>query len=294
MKNIAAGAQEHRATTEGMNPNRTRELLEKASVLAGFDLFGVTAAELLVPEREHHLNWLRDARAGSMGWMTEDRAMQASDPGTFLSEARSVVCVALSYAGRPAGATSMGHGRISRYANGADYHEVLSQKLTRIVRAVEEIGGRARMFADTAPTMDKALAVRAGLGWQGKNTMVLHPGLGSFTFLGGLVTDLVVSSDLALVDGCGTCRACAAACPTGALRGDYTIDARLCISYLTIEHRGPIARSLRPLMGDWVFGCDVCQDVCPPVTQRQDREFPQERGNRVAFVRGILDNDAQS
>jgi epoxyqueuosine reductase len=135
--------------------------------------------------------------------------------------------------------------------------------------------------------MDKALATRAGVGWQGRNTNVLSHELGSFSFLGGVITDLELAIDAPSAGSCGSCRACVVACPTGALKGDYTIDARLCISYLTIEHRGAIPRGLRPLIGDWVFGCDICQDVCPPVMQLQDRDFPTEKTKRVSYIRGL-------
>jgi epoxyqueuosine reductase len=223
-----------------------------------------------------------------MRWLTPEWAEKASEPAKLLPNAHSVVCVALSYSGRPAGATPEGCGRIARYAVGWDYHALMRDRLDLLARGIESAGGAVRPFVDTAPTMDKALAVRAGLGWQGRNTNVLSRKLGSFIFLGGVITDLVLEPDVPAVDGCGACRACVVACPTGALKGDYTIDARLCISYLTIEHRGPIPRELRPLIGDWVFGCDICQDVCPPVAHIQDRDFPAMKQQRIEFTRSSM------
>lgn len=227
-----------------------------------------------------------------MKWLTPQWANRASDPGSLLPHARSVVCVALSYSGRSAMPTPVGSGRLARYAAGEDYHALMRRLLAKLCREMTVRAGRVRPFVDTAPTMDKALAARAGIGWQGKNTNILSHGLGSLTFLGGIVTDLDLAPDEPARDGCGACRACVVGCPTGALRGDYTIDARLCISYLTIEHRGPIPRELRPLVGDWVFGCDICQDVCPPVTARQDAAHPDLRARRIAHVRMLMRDGA--
>ncbi len=255
---------------------------------AGFDAVGICTAEVLQPERDRYLAWIERGRHADMRWITHEWAIRATDPKTLMPGARSVVCVALSYAGPPAGENRSGGGRIARYANGPDYHQVMGAKLQTVATDVAALGGHSRSFVDTAATMDKALATRAGLGWQGKNTNLLNRSLGSFLFLGGLVTDLALEPTAVPVDGCGSCRACVAACPTGALHGDYTIDAGLCISYLTIEHRGPIPRSLRPLIGDWVFGCDICQDVCPVVTQHQDSAYPDAREKRILRVRQLM------
>lgn len=259
-----------------------------AALACGFDAVGVCRAEVMHPERERYLQWLGEHRNGDMAWLTEDWAERASEPDSLLSRARSVVCVALSYAGRPAEVAGPNRGRIARYANGRDYHMMMREQLRALAEELARMGGATRPFVDTAPTMDKALAVRAGLGWQGRNTNVLSRELGSFTILGGLITDLDLEPTTRHDGGCGSCRLCVTACPTGALQGDYTIDARLCISYLTIEHRGPIPRELRPLIGDWVFGCDICQDVCPPVTDIQDREFPEARPERIDMIRSLL------
>lgn len=262
--------------------------VRQAAYECGFDAVGICASEVLQPERDRYLSWLSDGRQGTMGWMKPDWAIKASDPNEYLCGARSVVCVALSYAGRPAVSTPAGSGRIARYAAGRDYHRVIGERLARLAEQIASLGGGSHSFVDSAPTMDKALASRAGLGWQGKNTNILSRQLGSFTYLGGLVTDLALQPDIPAHDGCGSCRACVVACPTGALKGDYTIDARTCISYLTIEHRGPIPQELRSLIGDWVFGCDICQDVCPPVTALQDSYFPQLRGERQAYTKPLF------
>lgn len=265
-----------------------KDRLRRLALASGFDAIGFCRSEVLQPERERYLKWLGQGRQGDMRWITGDWVETATDPGGVLPGARSVLCVALSYSGRPARRTPSGTGRIARYAMGTDYHSVLRDRLEVLCKEIGALGASARPFVDTAPTMDKALAVRAGIGWQGRNTNVLSRALGSFTFLGGVITDLQIEPDVPAHDGCGSCRLCVVACPTGALKGDYTIDARLCISYLTIEHRGPIPRHLRSQIGDWVFGCDICQDVCPPVTAIQDRQFPREHPAAIAYRRSAV------
>ncbi|MEP0843814.1 MAG: tRNA epoxyqueuosine(34) reductase QueG [Phycisphaerae bacterium] len=157
-------------------------------------------------------------------------------------------------------------GRVAQYAWGRDYHRVIRKKLHRLVDALRRAVAEpfeARVCVDTAPLVEREIAAAAGVGWIGKNTLVLHPELGSFFFLGAIVTTLELAPSMPMADHCGSCTRCLAACPTGALTAAYQMDARRCISYLTIEHRGPIDEELQPLMGDWLYGCDVCQDVCP-------------------------------
>jgi len=201
-------------------------------------------------------------------------AAAASDPRTLLEGARSVVCVAVAYA-TPGAAERRGHGRVSNYAWSEDYHRRMRAMLGELARAIEAIGGTAAIACDTAPVAERAFAERAGLGWIGKHTNLIAPGLGSYVFLGEVVTSLELAPDPPLRTTCGSCARCVDACPTGALRGDYTIDANHCISDLT-QRVGPIPRALRPLIGTWLWGCDLCQDVCPP-TQRAPR-------NARAFV----------
>jgi len=271
-------------TRHGTVPALTNRVKQQA-LACGFDAVGITPATVLEPERERYLRWIEEGRQGQMRWIDSTWAERSADPRTLLPEARSVICVALSYHSRPLGQRPAGYGRMARYAWTRDYHQVVGEKLARLCSTLADLGGRSRPFVDTAPAMDKALATRAGIGWQSKNTNVLSRRWGSFTYLGGVVTDLELLPDRPAQDGCGRCTACVRACPTGALKGDYTIDARLCISYLTIEHRGPIPRELRPLMGAWVVGCDICQDVCPVVTDLQDRDFPVARELRVQATR---------
>jgi epoxyqueuosine reductase len=195
-------------------------------------------------------------------------AARATTPEELLPGARSVICVALSYATpRPAGRPPLS-GRVSNYAWAHDYHGVLRTLLARIASALDDVAGApvTRVACDTAPLAERAFAERSGLGWAGKHTNLIAPQLGSYVFLGEVVTTLALEPDEPLAKTCGNCTRCVDVCPTGALLGDYTIDATRCISDLT-QRSGPIPLEMRVLIGDWVWGCDLCQDVCPP-TQR--------------------------
>lgn len=241
--------------------SRVRELGRDA----GFDLVRIARAQAMHLERARYLEWVEQGRQGEMRWITRDWVEKSADPRTVLPDARSVVSVAMAYPiqRRPNDAT--GRGRIARYAWGRDYHNDVGERLQRLTSSLRlAFGSEQRWYVDTGRQMDKALAVRSGLGWYGRNTNVLTERFGSFVVLGEVITTLDLRADRAIDRDCGRCRLCVAACPTGALQGDYTIDARTCISYLTIEHRGPIPIELRDAIGAWVFGCDICQDVCPP------------------------------
>lgn len=232
---------------------------------AGFDLVRIARAEVIVPERRRYLEWVAAGRHADMAWIDERHALQTTDPEAALPGARSVICGAIGYRQSPEVHTSVGAGRVARYAWGRDYHAVLGERLEQFAGLLRrEFGGEYRWFVDTGPLADKAFAVRAGLGWYGKNTNVLTPALGSWVLLGEIVTTVEIEPDRPLSMDCGRCRACVVACPTGALGPSYSIDSRKCISYLTIEHRGPVPVEYREAIGDWVFGCDICQDVCPP------------------------------
>jgi epoxyqueuosine reductase len=251
---------------------------------AGFDLCRIASATPLHQERVRYLQWLADGRQGTMQWMTPERAERSADPTSILPCAESVVCVGMSYW---AGHREPGNGQVgqvARYAWGADYHAVIGERLERLAASLRnEFGGESRWYVDTGPMMDKALAARSGLGWYGKNTNILTEDFGSFVLLGEIITTVDLPADEPMRKDCGSCRLCVVACPTGALGPEYTIDANKCISYLTIEHRGPIPVELRPAIGSWVFGCDICQDVCPPTME----PHLQSPGERRAWAREV-------
>ncbi len=206
-----------------------------------------------------------------------------ADPSLILENAKSVVVVGLSYhQAHPAQRidNTAAHGRVAMYAWGDDYHDVIRAKLrTMVERLKPEFAEpfEARICVDTAPILERELASAAGIGWIGKNTLVLHQEIGSYFFLGAIVTTLDIAPDEPVPDHCGTCTACLDACPTKAFPKPYEMDASRCISYLTIEHRGDISRPFQEMMGDWIFGCDVCQEVCP-----YNRDAPETREPRFA------------
>jgi epoxyqueuosine reductase len=250
----------------------------------GFDRVAFGPAE--PPEHGRQFErWLDAGYAGTMDYLARSRP-ERLDPRRLLPGARSVVAVAMVYGaapggGRPAavedrspeapttgptGTPPARGARVVRYAQGRDYHDVMRPRLRALARFIDETAGagtRSRVAVDTSALLDRDLAARAGLGWTGKNTNLIAPDLGSYFFIGLVLTTAVLAPDAPHPDRCGTCRACLDACPTGAFVGPYVLDARRCISYLTIEHRGPIPPPDREAIGSWLFGCDVCQEVCP-------------------------------
>ncbi|HVO36152.1 MAG TPA: tRNA epoxyqueuosine(34) reductase QueG [Gemmatimonadales bacterium] len=208
--------------------------------------------------------WLDRGLHGEMRYM-ERQAPVRREPTRAWPQARSAIVVLDNYY-QPHAEPAPGRGRVARYALGDDYHSVMSAKLEQLAARLVAVagGGQFRAYVDAGPLPERELARRAGLGWIGKNTMLIRPAVGSFTFIGVLLTDLELAPDEPFeADRCGTCRRCLDACPTGAFLEPRVLDATRCISYLTIEARGAIPEPLKPLVGDWLFGCDVCQDVCP-------------------------------
>jgi len=210
--------------------------------------------------------WVGAGRHGDMAWM-DDRIAWRADPSALWPEARSVIMLAENYAPPGDPLAVLAHpdrGGISVYSRGRDYHDVVKKRLKRLGRwLIDRAGGEIKVFVDTAPVMEKPLAAAAGLGWQGKHTNLVSRRLGSWFFLGAIFTTLELAPDEAHTDHCGECRRCLDICPTAAFTAPYKIDARRCISYLTIELKGPIPRGLRPAIGNRIYGCDDCLAVCP-------------------------------
>jgi epoxyqueuosine reductase len=239
--------------------------IKTAARQLGFDLVGLTSAAPLAHGGRLRA-WVAQGFAGEMGYMSRDVDRRV-DPSRVLPEARSVIVVGKNYYTAPATAEgTRGRGWISRYAWGLDYHDVLAHQLKALVtdiRAVEGADVQARWYVDTGPILERELAWRAGLGWPGNNTNLINRSTGSWLLLGAILLDRELVYDAPATAHCGTCTRCLIACPTGALVAPGVLDARRCISYLTIELRGPIPRELRALMGTHIFGCDICQAVCP-------------------------------
>jgi epoxyqueuosine reductase len=236
-----------------------RDALTRQARGLGFARLGVAAIGPLEAEAEALRRWIADGHHGSMGWMA-DTAELRLDPEGLLEGARRVVVVAASYA-HPG--ELPGPGTVARYARGRDYHNVLGKALRKLARTVRSAGYAARGGVDALPVLERAWAQRAGLGFIGKNCCLIVPGLGSHVLLGWLLTDASLPTDAPMAERCGSCRRCLEACPTDAFVEARRLDARRCIAYLTIEHRGPIDEGLMEGIGDRLFGCDVCQDVCP-------------------------------
>lgn len=256
------------ASTAGIDYRQLAANIKQWAYELGFQQLGITGCDLSQDE-VWLLNWLDHGRQGEMGYMAR-HGRKRSRPQELLPGTLRVLSARMEYLpsfNNPPqdvlNTPDMGY--ISRYALGRDYHKVLRQRLSALARRIEEHVGQfgSRVFVDSAPVLEKALARNAGLGWIGKHTNLIHKDSGSWFFLGELYTDLPLPTDPPARAHCGTCTACIAACPTGAIVGPYELDARRCISYLTIELRGSIPPELRPLIGNRIYGCDDCQLVCP-------------------------------
>ncbi|MBN1978589.1 MAG: tRNA epoxyqueuosine(34) reductase QueG [Anaerolineae bacterium] len=268
------------------------EQIRSEALKLGFDLAGIAPISP-VPHVDAYRDWIAHGYHGEMGYMARpDRVERRENPGVILPGAKAVVCVGLNYYPGPLPGDLAGdasRGLIANYAWGIDYHDLMQphlEELAAFIRAQTGSNATTCAYVDTGPILERAYAAAAGLGFIGKNTCLIHPKMGSWLFLGQVLTDaeLAPMAEASRVD-CGTCRRCLDACPTGALIAPYTLDARRCISYLTIELKGAIPRELRPLMGNHIYGCDTCQQVCPWqrfASPTRERSFHAEELNRAA------------
>ena len=257
----------------------------------GFDLARITDAAVFAADRELALARIADGLMDGLPWYTAGRVKRGAHPQELLPGAQSIISLGLNYYpadrednpaegdtdadSRPGGPGLT--GQIARYARGRDYHRVMKARMRDFAAGLAarlDMPIAARWYVDDGPMLDRAAAARAGLGWFGKNSNILTRELGSWVFLGQVITDLKIAPDAPLVKTCGSCVRCIDACPTGAIVAPYVIDNARCISHLTIENRGAIPRELRPLLGDWIFGCDLCQEVCPVNRKAQPAQEP--------------------
>ena len=245
-----------------MNRAEASKLVKRLAREQGFDACGISAAGFLEEEATGLENWLNAGFHGTMSWM-ERHFDERLDPRKLVPGAKSVISVVLNYfpnEGQRADAP-----KISKYAYGRDYHKVIRGKLKRMLLCIQdeigEVSGRG--FVDSAPVMDRAWARKSGLGWVGKHSLLLSKGSGSYFFIGALIVDIELEPDGPTTDHCGSCTACIDACPTSAIVAPTVVDSNKCISYLTIEYKGALPSEYQEKMEDWVYGCDICQDVCP-------------------------------
>lgn len=247
-------------------PEGLKAALVARALEEGFSKVGICAPDAVPDAAGRLAAWLAEGRHGQMSWMA-DRVEWRGSAAALWPEARSVVMLAEVYTPETDPLRVLeqpDRGAISVYAQGKDYHDLVKKRLKRVGRwLIDHGGGEIKVFVDTAPVMEKPLAQAAGLGWQGKHTNVLSRDLGNWFFLGAIFTTVELPADAAEVSHCGTCTACLDICPTAAFPAPYQLDARRCISYLTIEHKGPVDPELRGLMGNRIYGCDDCLAVCP-------------------------------
>lgn len=252
-----------------MTPAELAQALKDQARQQGFTLAGITSPAP-PPHFETYRDWVSAGKHADMAYLADERALERrADPRQILPECRSILVVGMPYHPPPVSSLNdpAPRGRVAAYAVGTDYHLIIPGRLQKLLAFLEQLTGHpipSRIYTDTGPILERDLAQRAGLGWIGKNTCLISPQNGSYFLLGELLLGIDLPHDEPFTsDHCGTCTRCMTACPTQCILPNRTIDARRCISYLTIENKGDIPEDLRPLMGEWVFGCDVCQMVCP-------------------------------
>lgn len=261
---------------------RLTAAVKRLALECGLHISGIASADAFPGLADLLVERVRAGHLAGLDWFTEERARFSADPRHLQPLARSIIAVALTYWPGPSEKPDDGvpRGRISRYAWGRDYHKVLKRRLKALHEAIECEAGHpveVRSLADTARIVDRAVAARAGVGWYGKHAGIIVPGYGSWVMLGELLVDLDLEPDEPLNHNCGKCTICLDRCPTGAIVSPYTIHASSCVSYLTIELRTSIPIELRAKMGDWVYGCDVCQEVCPYTKAAKAAQDPEMR-----------------
>ncbi len=248
------------------SPEALQDRIRHLAQDAGFDSVGFSGADLPGSYGARLMQFLSLGRHGDMGWL-ETRAEQRAQPRTLWPDANSAIMLGMNYGPDSDPLNALQHkanGVISVYAQNRDYHDLVKKRLKRVARQiVEDTSAEVKVFVDTAPVMEKPLAARAGLGWQGKHTNLVSREFGSWLFLGAIFTTLELDADKPETDHCGSCSACLSICPTEAFPAPYQLDAKKCISYLTIEHQGPIPHAYRKAMGNRIYGCDDCLAVCP-------------------------------
>jgi len=272
-----------------MPSSLTQKIIDQARAL-GFDAVGIAAADCLEQDDHALSQWLAQGWHAGMAYMTRE-PHRRSRPQSVLPGARSVVVLAMNYAqdmppdpGRGTARRAPAMGRVSRYAWGRDYHDVIEDRLTQLEAFIHESAGPGtdcRSYVDHGPVLEKAFARQAGIGFVGKNTLLITEEFGSWVFLSVILTTLELDPGAARSSECGSCRACLDACPTGALVAPYHLDANRCISYLTIENKAGIPEELKPKLNGWIFGCDICQEVCPYNARSKPtavKEFRAEEG----------------
>jgi epoxyqueuosine reductase len=245
-------------------PKLTNEIVIKKAKQLGFDLVGFAKADLLDDEAGKLQQWLDKGYQASMSYM-EKNFNKRKDVKEILPNAKSVISLAVNYYTPEKHSNEIDKGKVSRYAWGKDYHLVIWQKLNELEMMLKEIEPELETlsYVDTGPVMDKAWAVRAGIGWMGKHSNVIHPEYGSWFFIATIITNYEFEYSEMMTDHCGTCTACIDACPTNAIINEYVVDANKCISFQTIENKNEIPVELKGKFDNWIFGCDICQDVCP-------------------------------
>lgn len=272
--------------------------IKALALAAGFDAVRITSAE---PAREagaHLMSWLSSGFAGEMSYLKKSPEIRF-DPKRRFPEAKSILCLALNYYQEAKTRTSEEQppnpaGKVARYAWGEDYHHIIEKKLEALIAEITALGGKYwKGYVDHGPLLERAFAERAGLGFIGKNTNLITPDFGSWVFLAEVITDLELIEDESSTRDCGTCTSCIDICPTEALREPYRLDARRCISYLTIENKGPIPDEFINKMDGWVFGCDLCQEICPynwkPLPTKEPG-FLQSRGSGPLLPKNRLEH----